>query len=188
MFTFDCERMSDTQDIDLLLDKVFGENRHEKASYSLRDGVPAIQSLSVVARHQNGLAATIRYWPVIVKDMILGTTEEALLLGPLAVEPEVQGTGVGSSLVRHSLEKANNAGFDRILLVGDADYYGRFGFVPVLPSYITLPGGRDARRLMVRQSARFSSLPAVGTLQPWNEQAARQAAQSASMPEPAFAV
>lgn len=166
MYTFDNERMSDEQGITLLLDKVFGENRLTKASYELRVGVDPIRSLSTVVRHGDSLVATIRYWPVLVKDMILGSCEEALLLGPLAVDPALQGSGVGSSLVRYSLEKAKAAGYERVLLVGDADYYGRFGFVPVLPSFITLPGGRDARRLLVRQSARFCSLPAVGTLQP----------------------
>lgn len=167
MFTFDNERVSDMAGINLLLDTVFGENRLQKASYDLRAGVDPIHSLSTVVRHADGLAATIRFWPVLVKDMILGSSEEALLLGPLAVDPCLQGSGVGSSLVRYSLERANAAGFERVLLVGDAEYYGRFGFVPVLPSFITLPGGRDARRLLVKQSARFSSLPAVGTLQPF---------------------
>ena len=169
MFTFDNERVSDMAGINHLLDTVFGRNRLQKASYDLRAGVEPIHTLSTVVRHGDSLAATIRYWPVLVKDMILGSSEEALLLGPLAVDPNLQGSGVGSSLVRYSLEKANAAGFERILLVGDADYYGRFGFVPVLPSFITLPGGRDARRLLVKQSARFSSLPAVGTLRPFVE-------------------
>lgn len=185
MFTFDNERMSDGADINLLLDKVFGKNRLEKASYDLRSGVAPIHALSTVVRHADGLAATIRYWPILVKDLILGSSEEALLLGPLAVDPDLQGSGVGSSLVRFSLERASAAGFERILLVGDADYYGRFGFVPVLPSFITLPGGRDARRLLVRQSARFSSLPAVGTLQPFSEQLQHSAGISL---KPAFAL
>lgn len=186
MYTFDNERVSDEQDITLLLDKVFGQNRHEKASYDLRVGVSPIQSLSTVVRqNEGGLVATIRYWPILVKDLIVGTVDEALLLGPLAVDPQLQGSGVGSSLVRYSLEKASAAGFERILLVGDAEYYGRFGFVPVLPSFITLPGGRDARRLLVRQSARVSSLPAVGTLQPITKKPQQSVAVSA---EPAFAI
>ncbi|MBO6505662.1 MAG: N-acetyltransferase [Kordiimonadaceae bacterium] len=185
MFTFDNERVSDEQDINLLLDKVFGDNRLEKASYALRAGVDPVPALSTVVRVENRLAATIRFWPVMVKDLILGSSDEALLLGPLAVDPALQGSGVGSALVRQSLAKANAAGFERILLVGEADYYARFGFVPVLPSFITLPGGRDARRLLVRQSARVSSLPAVGRLQPVGHQTAQSAIAS---PKPAFAV
>lgn len=171
MFTFDVERISDDADITLLLDKVFGPDRHEKASYALRDGVDPVWSLCLVARGQSGLAASIRFWPTIVRDLITGTVSEALFLGPLAVDPDIQGSGVGSSLAFRAIHSAEAQGHQRILLVGDPDYYSRFGFAPVLPSFITLPGGKDARRLMVRQSASLASLPAVGTLLPWSAQA-----------------
>lgn len=170
MFTFDQERMSDSQDITALLDIVFGPSREEKASYALRRGVEPIDALSLVARHDGGIAATVRFWPIVVRDLITNTQSETLLLGPLAVAPEVQGHGVGSSLVEYSLNKAHSHGYHRVLLVGDRNYYGKFGFVPVLPSFITLPGGKDARRLLVRQSARLTSLPPVGTLLPWQPQ------------------
>lgn len=171
MFTFDLERMSDGTDIENLLNKVFGPDRLAKASYALRENVDPIRALCLVARHEYGIAASVRFWPVIVRDLIGGADTEALLLGPLAVDPKVQGAGVGSSLVRFAIKKAEAMGHQRILLVGDADYYGRFGFVPVLPSFITLPGARDARRLLVRQSASLASLPAVGNLLPWSREA-----------------
>lgn len=171
MFTFDHERMSDGADIENLLDTVFGSDRFAKASYALREGVHPVRALCLVARHENHVAASVRFWPVLVRDLIGDASAEALLLGPLAVNPEVQGCGVGSSLVQVALGKAESMGYQRILLVGDADYYGRFGFVPVLPSFITLPGGRDARRLLVRQSARLASLPAVGRMMPWQQDA-----------------
>ncbi len=174
MFTFDIERISDEVDITLLLDKVFGPGRHEKASYALREGVDPVSSLCLVARGPSGLAATIRFWPTIVRDLITNTVSEALLLGPLAVDPDIQGSGVGSSLAFRAIHSAEAKGYQRILLVGDPGYYSRFGFAPVLPSFITLPGGKDARRLMVRQSASLPSLPAVGTLLPWSAQAAAQ--------------
>lgn len=162
MFKFENERMSDCADIELLLDAAFGADRFNKASYSLRDGVAPISSLSMVARCGPQLVGTVRFWPVLVHDLILAENTEALLLGPLAVKPELVGQGIGSKLVEKALTRVDGAGYKRVLLVGDCDYYAQFGFRPVLPSYITLPGGRDARRLCVRQSTALKSLPAVG--------------------------
>lgn len=170
MFTFDQERMSDAADISSILNTVFGTDRKKKASYALRQSVKPIDSLCRVARHEHSIAATIRFWPVTVSDLLTAKETNAILLGPLAVRPEFQGCGIGSQLVDHALELAAGQGHERILLVGDRDYYARFGFVPVLPSFITLPGGRDARRLLVKQSARLPSLPAVGTLTPCKKQ------------------
>lgn len=170
MFTFDQERISDAADITSILNTVFGADRKKKASYALRQSVKPVDSLCRVARHEHGIAATVRFWPVTVSDLLTGKETTSLLLGPLAVRPEFQGCGIGSQLVDHALELAAGQGHERILLVGEQNYYGRFGFVPVLPSFITLPGGQDARRLLVKQSARLSSLPAVGTLTPWKKQ------------------
>lgn len=173
MFMHDCERAADAAAIETLLDKTFGPDRLNKASYSLRQSVAPIRNLSMVVRYGDKLAATIRFWPVTVRDLITGSISDALLLGPLAVDPDLHGTGLGSSLVERSLEQVDALGHDRVLLVGDVDYYQRFGFLPVLPSFVTLPGGKDARRLLVRQSAARSSMPAVGRVEPWQEDAVR---------------
>lgn len=49
-------------------------------------------------------------------------------LAPLAVHPAVQNRGIGSSLVRRGIEDIEAAGFDGIVLLGEPDYYRRFGF------------------------------------------------------------
>lgn len=50
----------------------------------------------------------------------------ALALAPLAVEPLWQGQGIGAALVRAAIDRA--AGWDAIIVLGDPDYYRRFGF------------------------------------------------------------
>jgi len=166
MFTFDMERVTDAPEITKLLNIVFGADRREKASYALRQDAEPITALCQVVRHEGKVAASIRYWPIYISDLITGERCPALLLGPLAVDPAVQGAGAGSSLMIRTLSAAATLGHRRIVLVGDACFYGRFGFVSTLPSYITLPGGRDARRLLVKQSALLPSLPAVGRVEP----------------------
>lgn len=166
MFTFDHERVSDGPAITNLLNIVFGSDRLGKASYALRQNDGPIKPLCQIVRCDGQLAASIRFWPTVIRDLLTGARHNALLLGPLAVNPAFQGLGIGSKLASKTLSAAAALGHQRTILVGDACYYGRFGFVPTLPSYITLPGGRDARRLLVKQSALLPSLPAVGRVEP----------------------
>ncbi|MEL6959575.1 MAG: N-acetyltransferase [Pseudomonadota bacterium] len=51
-----------------------------------------------------------------------------LCVGPIAVLPEHQGKGVGSDLMGHALGVAQAYGRDGVMLMGDPNYYSRFGF------------------------------------------------------------
>lgn len=53
---------------------------------------------------------------------------EVLCLGPLSVLPAVQNRGIGSALMRYSIQKASKLGFSGIILYGNPQYYHRFGF------------------------------------------------------------
>jgi len=61
------------------------------------------------------------------------------VLAPLAVAPEFQGRGVGSTLVRHGLERLRADGYDLAVVLGDPNYYGRFGFAAELASRLKTP-------------------------------------------------
>lgn len=52
----------------------------------------------------------------------------ALGLGPLAVIPERQGEGIGSALIQAAVAKARANGAEIIFVLGEPEYYGRFGF------------------------------------------------------------
>ncbi len=51
-------------------------------------------------------------------------------LGPIGVTPGRQGEGIGRALVEASIETARELGEPAIVLLGDPDLYGRFGFEP----------------------------------------------------------
>ena len=53
---------------------------------------------------------------------------EALLLSPVCVLMEYRNNGIGSKLIIHSLELAKSMGYKAVFLVGEPDYYSRFGF------------------------------------------------------------
>ncbi len=117
------ETAEDWWEVEALFDLCFAPGREALSSYRLRDGIAPVADLGLVARDEEGnLAAAIRFWPVRVGG------RAALLLGPVAVHPTRQGEGLGGWLIAESLEKARKLGWKRVLLVGDAPYYGRFGF------------------------------------------------------------
>ncbi|UWQ23841.1 GNAT family N-acetyltransferase [Leisingera aquaemixtae] len=123
MIELQAERADDRWEVEALYDLCFAPGREALSSYRLREGVPPVAGLSQVARDSDGiLAAAIRFWPVLIGDA------PALLLGPVAVHPTRQGEGLGGSLIRDSLAKAQESGWARVMLVGDAPYYQRFGF------------------------------------------------------------
>ena len=117
------ETDADTWEVEALFDTCFAPGRTALSSYRLRDDVPPARDLCLVARGRAGeVAGSIRFWPVRVG------THDAMLLGPIAIHPTRQGEGLGAYLIQSGLDRASAAGVNRILLVGDAPYYGRFGF------------------------------------------------------------
>lgn len=123
MYVLSPEHDDDWWEVEALYDLCFAPGREALSSYRLRDDVPAVPRLSMVARDIDGvLAGAIRFWPIRV-----GQTP-ALLLGPVAVHPTRQGEGLGRQLVQASLEIAQAEGWARVMLVGDAPYYSKFGF------------------------------------------------------------
>lgn len=117
------ESADDWWEVEALYDLCFAPGREALSSYRLRDGIDPVKDLSLVARDGDGiLAGAIRFWPVRIED------QPALLLGPVAVHPTHQGEGLGGYLILESLEIAGKAGWERVMLVGDAPYYLRFGF------------------------------------------------------------
>lgn len=117
------ETPADEPEVEALYDLCFAPGRTALSSYRLRDGVARVAQLCLVLRDASGtLMAAIRFWPVRVAG------RRVLLLGPIAVHPTAQGEGLGGLLMRDSLTRARQMGFGRVLLVGDAPYYARFGF------------------------------------------------------------
>jgi len=117
------ESTADWWEVEALFDLCFAPGREALSSYRLRDGVDPVAALCLLVRDEDEtLAAAIRFWPVRVG----GTA--SLLLGPIAVHPTHQGEGLGGWLIEESLTRARSLGWERVLLVGDAPYYRRFGF------------------------------------------------------------
>jgi predicted N-acetyltransferase YhbS len=163
MFTLTTERAEDGPAIEDLLDNAFGPFRDSKTSYRYRSGVAPVEHLKLVARDADDtIVGTIRYWPILV-----GTAaRKGLLLGPLAVAASDRAKGIGVALVRRTLDMAEWARHERVLLVGDHAYYKRFGFQPATPLGITMPGENPARLLALGLTC-DGLAGLAGPVQPW---------------------
>lgn len=60
-------------------------------------------------------------------------------LGPMAVRPDLQRTGLGSALVRAGLESAREFGAHGVIVLGHPAYYPRFGFSAEAAGRIAAP-------------------------------------------------
>ncbi|HTO41214.1 MAG TPA: N-acetyltransferase [Rhizomicrobium sp.] len=136
------ERADDVPAIEALNATSFGPGRFAKSAYRLRDGVHCVENLSFVAVEDGILRGSIRFWPVDV-----GGTP-ALLLGPLAVQSDQRGRGIGIALMKHGIEQARKLGHRVIILVGDAPYYARVGFAALPPGNLRFPGPVNPARIL----------------------------------------
>jgi predicted N-acetyltransferase YhbS len=132
MTRIDNETPEDVAAREALLDRALGPDRLMKPSERLREGrLPAI---ALVARDGNRIVGSVRLWHVDAGGI------PALLLGPLAVDPGMQGKGIGSALMQAALLRAALAGHKAVILVGDAPYYERFRFTAAPTRRLQMPG------------------------------------------------
>ncbi len=94
------------------------------------------------------VVATVRLWHVEAGVDRLGRPVAALLLGPLAVDSAREGQGIGAALMRAAIAEAKQRGHGAILLVGDPEYYERFGFFADKARHLVMPGPFERRRFL----------------------------------------
>jgi len=143
MITIREEKIVDVAAREALLDAAYGASRFTKASERLREGRLPANGLSLVAVERGRIVGTVRLW-----DVTAGPERPALLLGPLAVDPAYRNRGIGSTLVRRVIARTRLAGHRAIVLVGDASYYGRFGFAAAPTGELWMPGRFERDRLL----------------------------------------
>ena len=150
----DIERPGDADAREALLDLAFGPSRHGKTCQRLRTGRLPARGLSLVARgpaeagsthpgsRRGAIVGTVRLWHVDAGGV------PALMLGPLAVDPQMRDIGLGRRLMAEAISRATALGHRAILLVGDAPYYVRFGFERRHALALRMPGPVEAERFL----------------------------------------
>jgi predicted N-acetyltransferase YhbS len=154
------EVTDDESAISELSAQAFGPGRFARSAYRVREGVPAVPSLSLTGWLDGQLVGGIRFTALTI-----GGEERALLLGPLVVHPAHKGKGYGKALAEEGLTRARAQGFRLVVLVGDMSYYGRLGFVPVPGGQVALPGPVDPARLLALELVPGALGTATGLVQ-----------------------
>lgn len=148
-FVISAEACFDVPAREALLDRAMGPMRKKKSSEKIRRNRLPADGLALVARDDAGmLIGTVRLWHVDAGIAADGRGVPALLLGPLAVEPGLSGKGVGAALMRAAITEAAARGHGAILLVGDPEYYARFGFSADKAELLVMPGPFERRRFL----------------------------------------
>ncbi len=153
---------TDRPAIEQLLDAGFGPARRNRTAYRLRDGAEPIAALSFVARDDDALIGSLQCWDIAVAGLS-GRRSPLVLLGPVAVAASHREQGIASALMHAALAAADGAGSAPILLIGDAPFYGRFGFSAARTGGWRLPGPVDPARLLLRGG---EALPVIGWVGP----------------------
>ncbi len=163
--------------IEQLLDRTFGEDRHARTAYRIRDGMEWLEALSFAALDADEmLVGTVQCFPIgLLTKQENGdiTRVPMVMVGPVAVIPERQGEGFGIGLMAAMLDAEARMAADGSpvfpqVLIGDEEYYGRWGFSASATGGWSCPGPYDKERLLARGPA-LSQMPAQGMLGPWEE-------------------
>ncbi len=125
------ERPEDAAAIDALLRAAFPAAEEADLVRHLRDGGDL--ALSLVAEENGEIIGQVAFVPVAL-DPDPGYRSWGL--APISVHPRRQGQGIGSALTKAGLDLASASGIGLVLVLGDQNYYGRFGFDTMLAAGI----------------------------------------------------
>lgn len=165
--------------IEQLLDAAFGDGRHARTAYRIREGVAHLPGLSFAALDDDDyLAGSIQLWPVALTDP-KGRPHPLIMVGPVAVMPGRQGEGFGKALMAASLGAIDAAFEDGAppypqVMIGDPDYYDRWDFTADHTGGWHCPGPFEHERLLLR-TGNPAILPPEGMLGPWTKETSEAA-------------
>ncbi|WP_239406495.1 GNAT family N-acetyltransferase [Erysipelatoclostridium sp. An15] len=106
-------------------------NEHDLVDL-LRKSDNFIPELSLVATSNGKIVGYIMFTKVKIGDSI------QLALAPLAVLPEYQRKGIGSTLIKEGHKIANDLGYDYSIVLGSEKYYPKMGYLPAI-NYRIMP-------------------------------------------------
>ena len=160
MIAYTNEQTADVFAREALLDRAFGPGRFRKSSEKIRSGRLPSEGLALVARDGDRLVGSVRLWEAAADRTPL------LLLGPLAVDDDCRGAGIGAALMRLAIDRARTLGHGAVVLVGDEPYYRRFGFSTRGMDKLAMPGPFERNRFLGLELVPGTLAGASGVLRP----------------------
>lgn len=105
--------------------------------HNLRNHPSFIRNLAYVIEKDGIIIGHINYSKGVIR---YGDCEEAVVLGPIAIDKKYQNQGYGSKLIEFTLTIAKEMDIPYVFVIGDENYYSRFGFEPASKYGIHLEG------------------------------------------------
>jgi len=120
------EEPEDIPSVRVVNEQAFEQHAEADLVDKLRRDCP--EALSLVAEDSGHVVGHIFFTPATVDGW--DSTIQGMGLAPMAVLPERQREGIGSSLVEHGLEILRDRCCRFVIVLGHSGYYPRFGFEP----------------------------------------------------------
>lgn len=146
------ERVEDQRAVEAMVREAFWDTYSPGASehailHFFRERPDFIKDLNLILKKEEEVIGQIMYATVSTQDPQL----QAVSFGPVCIKKKLQGLGLGEQLIRYSLEKAKDFGFDLVFITGSYAYYEQFGFVPASGLGYFLNGERAGDFFMVKE-------------------------------------
>lgn len=130
-------RDTDLEDVLRVERLAFGRDDEANLVVDLLHDPTALPLLSLVAERNGRCVGHVLFTAVEIVGA--ATPVACSILAPLAVLPEVQGTGVGRGLIEEGCRILAERRGSLVFVLGDPDYYGRFGFEAAGPVGLEAP-------------------------------------------------
>jgi predicted N-acetyltransferase YhbS len=148
------EHEKDYYSTELMTQRAFWNKHHMGCDehylvHKLRESSDYLPQLSRIAVKDNRVIGCIMYSKAYVMDGDRKT--DVITFGPLCVDPDFQGCGVGGLLLEETMKLAASAGFKGIIIYGEPDYYPMHGFRTCDNFGITTPDGKNFDAFMGRE-------------------------------------
>lgn len=119
-------------------------------AHILRGHADFIPELDFVLTLNGKIIANIMYTKARLVDGS-GAEKEIVTFGPISVHPEYQRRGYGKALLKHSLEKAAEMGFEAAVIFGNPENYVTAGFKSCKKYNVAVPDGTYPVALLVKE-------------------------------------
>jgi putative acetyltransferase len=132
------EQENDFQAVKEVNDLAFGQEGESNLIDKIRKSAAFIPDLSLVVETEDKEIVGHILFSIVVIETEEGNVQ-SLALAPVAVKPDYQNEGIGSSLIREGLKRSKELGYRSVIVLGHSTYYPRFGFIPASEKDIKSP-------------------------------------------------
>ncbi|MBT8508768.1 GCN5 family acetyltransferase [Methanomicrobiaceae archaeon CYW5] len=144
--------------------EAFGQTNEARLIERMRETPEFDPDLSIVAEEDGAIVGHVLFSRIAIVSSD-GDRIPAIALAPVAVLPDRQKQGIGTSLIEEGIRRCHRKGEKIIVVLGPAGYYPRFRFVPAQDHGITAPFDAPEATFMVLALEPHALIGVAGTVE-----------------------